>query len=145
MPPAVCLATSLSASSSRASTATTQPTSSSRDKTCTSSSTRLLHTLKRLRCTLSKAALTLYYCLYIRPLVESGCVAWPKLPAHLRDRLERFQRRAFKLMLRKPLFEHCDHDAMLLAIQQPSLESRREYQLPSWAFNLRMKLPQNTF
>ena len=84
-----------------------------------SKAARLLHTLKRLRCTLSKAALTLYYCLYIRPVVEYGCVAWPKLPAHLRDRLERFQRRAFKVILRKPLFEHCDHDAILLAIQQP--------------------------
>ena len=61
-----------------------------------SKAARLLHTLKRLRCTLSKAALTLYYCLYIRPVVEYGCVAWQKLPAHLRDRLERFQRRAFK-------------------------------------------------
>ena len=69
-----------------------------------SKAARLLHTLKRLRCTLSKAALTLYYCLYIRLVVEYGCVAWPKLPAHLRDRLERFQRRAFKVILRKPLF-----------------------------------------
>ena len=77
-----------------------------------SKAARLLHTLKRLRCTLSKAALTLYYCLYICPVVEYGCVAWPKLPAHLRDRLERFQRRAFKVILRKPLFEHCDHDAI---------------------------------
>ena len=101
-----------------------------------SKAARLLHTLKRLRCTLSKAALTLYYCLYIRPVVEYGCVAWPKLPAHLRDRLERFQRRAFKVILRKPLFEHCDHDAILLAIQQPSLESRRQYQAALLGFQL---------
>ena len=45
-----------------------------------SKAARLLHTLKRLRCTLSKAALTLYYCLYIRPVVEYGCVAWPEAP-----------------------------------------------------------------
>ena len=103
-----------------------------------SKATRLLHTLKRLRCTLSKAALTLYYCLYIRPVVEYGCVAWPKPPARLRDRLERFQRRAFKVIPRKPLFEHCDHDhdAILLAIQQPSLESRRQYQAALLDFQL---------
>ena len=101
-----------------------------------SKAARLLHTLKRLLCTLSKAALTLYYCLYICPVVEYGCVAWPKLPAHLRDRLERFQRRAFKVILRKPLFEHCDHDAILLAIQQPSLESRRQYQAALLGFQL---------
>ena len=75
-------------------------------------------------------------CLYIRPVVEYGCVAWPKLPAHLRDRLERFQRRAFKVILRKPLFEHCDHDAILLAIQQLSLESRRQYQAALLGFQL---------
>ena len=52
------------------------------------------------------------------------------------DRLERFQRRAFKVILRKPLFEHCDHDAILLAIQQPSLESRRQYQAALLGFQL---------
>ena len=89
-----------------------------------SKAARLLHTLKRLRCTLSKAALTLYHCLYIRPVVEYGCVAWPKLPAYLRDRLERFQRRAFKVILRKPLFEHCAHDAMG-RMQKSGLPSNR--------------------
>ena len=58
------------------------------------------------------------------------------IPAHLRDRLERFQRRAFKVILRKPLFEHCDHSAILLAIQQPSLESRRQYQAALLGFQL---------
>ena len=32
-----------------------------------------------------------------RALIEYASVAWPKLPAHLRDRLERFQRRALKI------------------------------------------------
>ena len=33
-------------------------------------------------------------------------------------------------------FEHCDHDAILLAIQQPSLESRRQYQAALLGFQL---------
>ena len=75
-----------------------------------------------LRRTLSRKALVLYYSLYIRPVVEYACIAWPKLSAHLRNRLERFQRRAFKVILRKPLFEPSDHDEVLLTLQQPSLE-----------------------
>ena len=43
--PAVCLALTLAASSSHASTATTQPTSSSRDKTCTLSSSIITNKL----------------------------------------------------------------------------------------------------
>ena len=58
---------------------------------------RLLYTIIRLRRTLSRKALILYYSLYIRPVVEYACMAWPKLSAHLRNRLERFQRRAFKV------------------------------------------------
>ena len=45
VPPVVCLALPLSASSSRASTATTQPTSSSRDKACTLSSSIITNKL----------------------------------------------------------------------------------------------------
>ena len=52
---------------------------------------RLLHTVRRLRGSFSKQALTLYYCSYIRPVLEYASIAWPGLPAHLRDRLERFQ------------------------------------------------------
>ena len=67
-----------------------------------SKAARLLHTLRRLRNSLSRQALLFYYCLYIRPVIEYASVAWPKLPAHLRDRLERFQRRALKIIIRKP-------------------------------------------
>ena len=87
---------------------------------------RLLYTIIRLRHTISRKALILYYSLYIRPVVEYASIAWPKLSAHLRNRLERFQRRAFKVILRKPLFESSDHDEVLLTLQQPSLESRRQ-------------------
>ena len=88
---------------------------------------------------LSRKALILYYSLFIRPVVEYACIAWPKLSAHLRNRLERFQRRAFKVILRKPLFEPSDHDEVLLTPQQPSLESRRQYQSAILGFQLANK------
>ena len=77
---------------------------------------RLLHTLRRLRNSLSRQSLLLCFCLYICPVIEYASVAWPKLPAHLRDRLERFQRRALKI--RKPIFQHCDHNDLLLTLNQ---------------------------
>ena len=46
---------------------------------------------------------------------------------NLRDRLERFHRRVFKVILRLPVFEHSDHDTLLLTVNQASLQSRREY------------------
>ena len=78
----------------------------------------------------------LYYCLYIRPVIEYASVAWPKLPAHLRDRLERFQRRALKIIIRKPIFQHCDHNDLLLTLNQASLQSRRHYQSALVGFHL---------
>ena len=65
----------------------------------------LLYTIIRLWRTLSRKALILYYSLYIKPVVEYACIAWPKLSAHVRNRLERFHRRAFKLIVRKQLFK----------------------------------------
>ena len=101
-----------------------------------SKAARLLHTLRRLRNLLSRRALVLYYCLYIRPVIEYASVAWPKLPAHLRDRLERFQRRALKIIIRKPIFQHCDHNDLLLTLNQVSLQSRRHYQSALVGFHL---------
>ena len=71
--------------------------------------------------------------------MEYACIAWPKLSAHLHNRLERFQRRAFKVIFRKPLFEPSDHDEVLLTLQQPSLESRRQYQSAILGFQLANK------
>ena len=68
----------------------------------------------------SKQALTFYYCSYIRPVLEYASIAWPVLPAHLQDRLERFQRRVFKVVLSLPVFEHSDHDTLLLTVNQRS-------------------------
>ena len=101
-----------------------------------SKAARLLHTLRRLRNSLPRQALLLYYCLYIRPLIEYASVAWPKLPAHVRDDLERFQRRALKIIIRKPIFQHCDHNDLLLTLNQASLQSHRHYQLALVGFHL---------
>ena len=101
-----------------------------------SKAARLLHTLRRLRNSLSRQALLFYYCLYIRPVIEYASVAWPKLPAHLRDRLERFQRRALKIIIRKPIFQHCDHNDLLLTLNQASLQSRRHFQSALVGFHL---------
>ena len=84
-------------------------------------------------------AFIIYYSLYIRPVVEYACIAWPKLSAHLGNRLERFQRRALKVIIRKPLFESSNHDEVLLTLQQPSLESRRQYQSAVLGFQLANK------
>ena len=43
------------------------------------------------------------------------------------DRLERFQRRAAKIILRRPLFVTSNHDELLATIGWPSLASRRKY------------------
>ena len=101
-----------------------------------SKAARLLHTLRRLRNSLSRQALLFYYCLYIRPVIEYASVAWPKLPAHLRDRLERFQRRALKIIIRKPIFKHCDHNDLLLTLNQASLQSRRHVHSALVGFHL---------
>ena len=88
---------------------------------------------------LTESPYSLLLSLYIRPVVEYACIAWPKLSAHLRNRLEHFQWRAFKVILRKPLFEPSDHDEVLLTLQQPSLESRRQYQSAILGFQLANK------
>ena len=100
---------------------------------------RLLHTVRRLHGSLSKQALTFYYCFYIRPVLEYASIAWLGLPAHLRDRLEHFQRRVFKVILRLPVFEHSDHDTLLLTVNQTPLQSRREYRAALLGFHLANK------
>ena len=100
---------------------------------------RLLHTVRRLRGSLSKQALTFYYCSYIRPVLKYAAIAWPGLPAHLRCRLERFQRRVFKVILRLLVFEHSDHDTLLLTVNQASLQSRRKYRAALLGFHLANK------
>ena len=76
--------------------------------------------------------------LLIRRSSLQNCKIWSRRHL-LRNRLERFQRRAFKVILRKPLFEPSDHDEVLLTLQQPSLESRRQYQSAILGFQLANK------
>lgn len=84
-----------------------------------------LHTLRRLRSSLTTGALSYFYKLYIRPKLEYASMAWASLPQHLIDRLERFQRRAARIILRRPLFEHGDHDELLNTLGWETLSSRR--------------------
>ena len=104
-----------------------------------SKGSRLLHTICRLRGSLSKQALMFYYCSYIRPVLEYASIAWPGLPAHLRDRLKRFQRRVFKVILRLPVFEHSDHNTLLLTVNHASLQARRKYRGALLGFHLANK------
>ena len=67
------------------------------------------------------------YLTYIRPILEYACTAWGNLGTTQVDRLERFQRRAAKIILRRPLFAPSNHDELLATIGLPSLASRRKY------------------
>ena len=69
----------------------------------------------------------LYIC-YIRPILEyaSVLVAWGNVSRNEADQLERFQRRAARLILGLPLFARVNHSELLLGAGLPTLESRRE-------------------
>ena len=71
---------------------------------CISRGCKLLGLLKRLRRSLSISALPMFYRTYIRPVLEYGNVVLSDLPAYLIDKLERFQRKAARIVLRLPLF-----------------------------------------
>ena len=89
--------------------------------------TRLLSVLRRLRSSLDQESLSHMYLTYIRPILEYACTAWGNLGTTQVDRLERFQRRAAKIILRRPLFAPSNHDELLATIGWPSLASRRKY------------------
>ena len=89
--------------------------------------TRLLSALRRLRSSLDQESLPHMYLTYIRPILEYACTAWDNLGTTQVDRLERFQRRAAKIILRRPLFVPSNHDELLATIGWPSLASRRKY------------------
>lgn len=95
----------------------------------TTKASRMLGILRRLRPHLTKAASSTVYKVYIRPILEYSSVAWSNLPAHLLNRLERFQRRAAKIVLRKPVFMPSDHDLLLDEVGWETLSSRRELHL----------------
>ena len=78
--------------------------------------TRLLSVLRRLRSSLDQESLSHMYLTYIRPILEYACTAWGNLGTTQVDRLERFQRRAAKIILRRPLFAPSNHDELLATI-----------------------------
>lgn len=90
---------------------------------------RQLGVLRRLRSSLTRPALCLFYKVYIRPILEYASISWCSLSATLSERLERFQRRVAKHILRRPMFESCDHDELLREIGWSSLSSRRQVKL----------------
>ena len=67
------------------------------------------------------------YLTYIRLILEYACTAWGNLGTTQVDRLERFQRRAAKNILHRPLSVPSNHDELLATIGWPSLASRRKY------------------
>ena len=87
---------------------------------------RILGVLRRLRCSLAKAALRKIYVCYIRLILEYASVAWGNVSRNEADHLERFQRRAARLILGLPLFACVNHPELLLGAGLPTLESRRE-------------------
>ena len=87
--------------------------------------TRKMFLLLRLRNSLNTSALSSIYLTYIRPILEYACTVLSPLPATLNDRLERIQRRAARLCLHLPLFEHRTHSVLLHRLKWPSLSSRR--------------------
>ena len=89
--------------------------------------TRLLSVLRRLRSSLDQESLSHMYLTYIRPILEYACTAWGNLGTTQVDRLDCFQRRAAKIILRRPLFAPSNHDEPLATIGWPSRASRRKY------------------
>ena len=86
---------------------------------------RILGLLRRLRHSLSQAALRYIYICYIRPILEYASVVWSNVSRTEADQLERFQRRAARLILGKPLFARVNHSELLTEANLPTLESRR--------------------
>ena len=87
---------------------------------------RILGVLHRLRCSLTKAELHKIHVCYIRPILEYASVAWGNVSRKEAEQLERFQRRAARLIPGLPLFARVNHSGLLLGAGLRTLESRRE-------------------
>ena len=78
--------------------------------------TRLLSVLRRLRSSLDQESLSHMYLTYIRPILKyAWSTPWGNQGTTV-DRLERFRRRAAKIILRRPLFLPSNHDELLATI-----------------------------
>ena len=105
--------------------------------TVISKTRRLLGLLKRLKESgLNKQALSSIYKLYIRPQLEYASTAWSNLTQQQSDTLERFQRKAAKIILGYRLSDHLDHTYLLSAVEWDTLSSRRTLQLAALGFKL---------
>ena len=109
-----------------------------------SKSSRLLGLLFRLRSILSQHALSIIYKIFIRPVLEYASIAWSDLTNYQSARLERFQRRAAKIILRLPLFQPSNHDEILSKIGWDSLQSRRTLALATLGYQMAHgKIPEH--
>ena len=109
-----------------------------------SKASRLLGVLRRLSSSLSQAALSAFYMIYIRPILEYANVVWGKLPTYLDDRIERLQRKAARIVPCLSLYAPVNHTALLTKLNWPTLSSRRTLQQALLAFRLHRKLiPQH--
>ena len=105
--------------------------------TVISKTRRLLGLLKRLKeSRLNKQALSSIYKLYIRPQPEYASTAWSNLTQQQSDTLERFQRKAAKIILGYRLSDHLNHTNLLFAVEWDTLSSRQTPQLAALGFKL---------
>ena len=86
---------------------------------------KLLFLARRLKPSITPAAMALIYTTYIRPKLEYGSLVYSSLSTTLSDKLERFQRKAARLCLGLPLFKPADHSSLLHRVHWPTLSSRR--------------------
>ena len=111
-----------------------------------SKASRLLGVLRRLRSSLSRAALSTFYLVYIRPILEYADTTWADLTKKLADRLERLQRKAARIICGMPLYDRVNHTNLLATLGWPTLASRRLYHQAVLAYQLHRNLfPSHVF
>ena len=97
----------------------------------------LLGLLKRLKESgLNKQALSSIYKLHICPQLEYASTAWSNLTQQQSDTLERFQRKAAKIILGYRLSDHLNHTYLLSAVEWDTLSSGRALQIAALGFKL---------
>ena len=77
------------------------------------------------------------FIIYLRPVLEHASPAWSNITLTQRDRLERVQRRAVKIILGIPLFAPHDHTDLLSRASLAMLESRRHLHQVILAYKLK--------
>ena len=97
---------------------------------------RLLGVLRRIHRSLTRHALSTFYLIYIRPILEYADIAWSNLPTTQSDRLERTQRKAARIILGLSLYEPTSHSRLLSSLNWPTLSSRRKLHLAQLGYAL---------